>query len=95
MIFREPDTDMERGEGSMEEKDLAIETEEVTHSAVGSTPACDKPQGFFARVQNFASRFGVEQRGIERVLPDERTDTSVSKVGTLVRNPLTARKRGG
>lgn len=73
----------------MEEKDLAIETEEETLSAAGRTPACDEQRGFFARVQGFAGRFGVEQRGIERVLPDERTDTSVSNVGTLVRS-LTA-----
>lgn len=78
----------------MEEKDLAIETEVVAHSAPVRTSACDKQRGLFGRVQNFAGRFGVEQRGIERVLPDERTDTSVSKVGTLVRS-LTARKRGG
>lgn len=36
-----------------------------------------------ARVQRLVGKFGVEQRGIERVLPDERTDTSMSKVGTL------------
>lgn len=37
----------------------------------------------FAKVQRVAGRFGVEQRGIERVLPDERTDASMSKIGTL------------
>lgn len=69
----------------MEEKDLSIETEEVTHSGTGRTLFYDEQKGFFARVQGFAGRFGVEERGIERVLPDERTDTGVSKVGTLVR----------
>lgn len=39
--------------------------------------------GLFARLQRFAGKFGVEERGIERVLPHERTDTSMSKVGTL------------
>lgn len=78
----------------MEEKDLAIETQEVIHSGAGRTPACDKQNGFFATVQNFAGRVDVEQRGIERVLPGERTDTTVSKIGTLVRS-LTCSTRGG
>jgi hypothetical protein len=38
----------------------------------------------YARLQRMAGRFGVEQRGIERVPSDERTDTGMSKIGTLV-----------
>lgn len=91
MAFLGSDTDVERGVRT-EEKDLAIETEEAAHSATG-TPICDKQSRLFARVQQLTERFGVEQRGIERVLPDERTDTSVSKVGTLVRTNLAASKR--
>lgn len=87
MVFVGSDTDVERGGGSTEEKDLAIQTE-VTHSAAERTPNYDKQSGFFARAQELTGRFGVEQRGIERVLPHERTDTSVSKVGTLVRTTL-------
>ncbi|KKY14361.1 putative purine-cytosine permease [Phaeomoniella chlamydospora] len=37
----------------------------------------------YARLQRFAGRYGVEQRGIERVPEDERTDTSTFKVGTM------------
>ncbi|KAJ9132965.1 Purine-cytosine permease [Pleurostoma richardsiae] len=37
----------------------------------------------YARLQRFAGKFGVEQRGIERVPSDERTDTSMSKIGTM------------
>ncbi|KAL6240923.1 Purine-cytosine permease fcy21 [Rhinocladiella similis] len=37
----------------------------------------------YARVQRLAGRFGVEQRGIERVPEDERTDKSTLKVGTM------------
>ncbi|KAI1766702.1 permease for cytosine/purines, uracil, thiamine, allantoin-domain-containing protein [Hypoxylon sp. FL1150] len=37
----------------------------------------------FAKIQRFAGRFGVEQRGIERVPDDERTDSSMLQVGTL------------
>lgn len=36
-----------------------------------------------ARAQRLVGKLGVEQRGIERVLPDERTDTGMSKIGTL------------
>lgn len=39
----------------------------------------------YARLQRLAGRFGVEQRGIERVPEDERTDKSTLKVGTMVR----------
>lgn len=74
----------------MGEKDLAVETEVEAHSAGGRKSASDKQSGFFTRFQEFAGRFGVEQRGIERVLPEERNDTSVSKVGTLVRTTFTA-----
>jgi hypothetical protein len=39
---------------------------------------------FFAKAQRFAGRFGVEQRGIERVPSDERSDAGMSQIGTLV-----------
>lgn len=38
----------------------------------------------YARLQRFAGRYGVEQRGIERVPEDERTDKHTWKVGTMV-----------
>jgi NCS1 nucleoside transporter family len=37
----------------------------------------------YARIQRLAGRYGVEQRGIERVPEDERTDKSTLKVGTM------------
>jgi NCS1 nucleoside transporter family len=37
----------------------------------------------YARLQRFATQFGVEARGIERVPSDERTDSGMSKIGTL------------
>ncbi len=49
--------------------------------------------GLFARLQRFAGKFGVEQRGIERVPADERTDSSMSQVGTLVSERERKRKR--
>ncbi|EFW98667.1 purine-cytosine permease [Grosmannia clavigera kw1407] len=39
--------------------------------------------GFVGRLKAIGAKLGVEQRGIERVPSDERTDTSMSSVGTL------------
>lgn len=38
----------------------------------------------YAKIQRFVTRFGVEPRGIERVPENERTDTNLVKVGTMV-----------
>lgn len=46
-----------------------------------------KGTGFIGCIQRFGAKLGVEQRGIERVPSDERTDTSMSSVGTLVCPP--------
>ncbi|KAL8760576.1 MAG: hypothetical protein Q9184_003247 [Pyrenodesmia sp. 2 TL-2023] len=37
----------------------------------------------YARVQRFAGKFAIEQRGIERVPENERTDKNLVKVGTM------------
>lgn len=39
----------------------------------------------YAKLQRFAGRLKVEQRGIERVPDNERTDTSYLNVGSMVR----------
>jgi hypothetical protein len=39
---------------------------------------------FYAKAQRFAGKFQIEQRGIERVPENERTDKSLVKVGTMV-----------
>lgn len=39
---------------------------------------------WYAKCQRFAGKLGVEQRGIERVPEDERTDTTMTKIGTMV-----------
>lgn len=38
----------------------------------------------YAKLQRLAGKFGVEQRGIERVPEDERTDDAIMNVGTMV-----------
>ncbi|KAF3802926.1 Purine-cytosine permease fcyB [Colletotrichum gloeosporioides] len=37
----------------------------------------------YAKLQRLAGKFGVEQRGIERVPEDERTDDAIMNVGTM------------
>lgn len=38
----------------------------------------------YARMQRLAGKLNIEQRGIERVPENERTDTSLLNVGTMV-----------
>lgn len=39
---------------------------------------------WYSKLQMIAGKLGVEERGIERVPEDERTDTSGSKMATMV-----------
>jgi hypothetical protein len=39
--------------------------------------------GWYAKTQRLAGKFGVEQRGIERVPSDERDSAPISQVGTM------------
>lgn len=41
-------------------------------------------EGLYAKIQRLAAKFHVEQRGIERVPENERHDTSLLNVGTMV-----------
>lgn len=46
---------------------------------------------FYARAQRLAGKLKIEQRGIERVPDDERTDTgfkALLNVSTMVRTPV-------
>ena len=38
----------------------------------------------YAKIQRFAGKWNIEQRGIERVPENERTDTNQYKTGTMV-----------
>lgn len=47
----------------------------------------------YARLQRFAGKYHIEQRGIERVPENERTDKSLAIVGTMVGHSRTLRIR--
>lgn len=40
----------------------------------------------YAKLQRLAGKLGAEQRGVERVPEDERTDNSYLNIGTMVRS---------
>lgn len=62
-----------------------VELGQVSDIDVANSYNLTEGNSLYARLQTFAGKYGVEQRGIERVPENERTDTSMSQVGTLVR----------
>lgn len=76
------DYDVESGSPTGMEKVRPFEDD------TGAVPAGSFEVGdsWYARTQRFAGRFKIEQRGIERVPENERTDSSLMKVGTMVRH---------
>lgn len=51
--------------------------------------AFEQGDGWYAKLQRLAGRFNIEQRGIERVPEDERTDIhGLRNVGTMVCHSL-------
>jgi len=74
------------------EKDLESDNEKTSVVQVDVDPdlvyADQFAQGnsWIAKVQRVAGKYNIEQRGIERVPEDERTDTNgVVNIGTMVR----------
>jgi hypothetical protein len=60
--------------------------EVVIETGAVPTEAFEQGNTWSAKVQRLAGKFKIEQRGIERVPENERTDTNgVVNVGTMVR----------
>lgn len=57
-----------------------------SYSDAGAVPGESFEYGnsTYAKLQRLAGKFHVEQRGIERVPENERNDTSLLNVGTMV-----------
>jgi NCS1 nucleoside transporter family len=66
----EVDSGMEKGHPITDESAVPAENFELGDST-------------YAKLQRLAGKFKIEQRGIERVPENERTDTSLSNVGTM------------
>lgn len=56
------------------------------HSNGGAVPGETFVYGnsLYAKVQRWAGKLNIEQRGIERVPENERTDTSYVNIGSMV-----------
>jgi hypothetical protein len=70
-----------------EKPNLANETDSAEYIGdEGAVPAETFVLGdsFYAKAQRLAGKFGVEQRGIERVPSDERLPAGMSQIGTMV-----------
>lgn len=61
----------------------------VVDDETGAVPAASFEYGdsLYARLQRLGGRLKVEQRGIERVPEDERTDSSYWNIGSMVLAP--------
>ena len=65
------------------EYDTSLESK--TGAVAGST--YEYNDSTYARLQRLAGKLKVEQRGIERVPEDERTDSSYWNIGSMVLAP--------
>ncbi|KAK5663505.1 hypothetical protein OQA88_3935 [Cercophora sp. LCS_1] len=72
-------------EDSRPQTETSRTSEAIHHSSENAVYANEfsAGNGLYVKLQRFAGRFGVEQRGIERVPSDERTDSSVAQVATM------------
>jgi hypothetical protein len=75
--------DMEAEAGSASEKYSDVGVVSADDGAV-HTSEFVAGDSVYAKLHRFAGKMGVEVRGIERVPLDERSDTGMSKIGTLV-----------
>ena len=73
--------DFKRGHHASEKIGAPVYVDETGAVAGDSFAVGDS---WYAKTQRAVGKFGVEQRGIERVPEDERTDGNLIKVGTLV-----------
>ncbi|KAI0397408.1 purine-cytosine permease [Xylariaceae sp. FL0594] len=73
----------ERWNAASSDLDPDVEQGQITDANAVPTDAFTQGDSVYARLQAFAGKLGVEQRGIERVPSNERTDSSMSEVGTL------------
>jgi hypothetical protein len=83
------DYDAEANQGIDEKHASPTDSFEIGDEGAIHTETLVIGDSLYARLQRFASKFGVEARGIERVPSNERTDTNISKIGTMVCAPRT------
>ena len=71
----------------VEKHPAPVEAELARDDAAVLGPSLERSNTLFSRLRRFTAQYGVEQRGIERVSEDQRTDTKGAlNIFTLVRN---------
>ncbi|KAI0109090.1 purine-cytosine permease [Nemania sp. FL0031] len=81
-----PSPGIKRDEEKAKQWDSAgtdVEVGQVNDLDGANSSTLTEENSLYAKLQAFAGKYGVEQRGIERVPDNERTDTTMSQVGTL------------
>jgi hypothetical protein len=68
------------------EKGPGVREPELLRDEIGAIPTTNFERGdsIYAKLQRLAGKMKVEQRGIERVPEDERTDSSYWSIGSMV-----------
>ena len=73
--------DVETGDQYSEKRGAPVYTDD---SGAVAAETFEYGNSTYAKLQRLAGKFNIEQRGIERVPENERTDTNLMKVGTMV-----------
>ncbi|KAK9452741.1 permease for cytosine/purines, uracil, thiamine, allantoin-domain-containing protein [Dipodascopsis uninucleata] len=72
--------DLSEGSISDPEKNISLSyTNDCTDTDTGIVTS----DGIFGTIQRFANKFNMETKGVERVLPEEQTETSLINIGTM------------
>ncbi|KAI1827143.1 purine-cytosine permease [Xylaria intraflava] len=69
--------------GTYDPAGMDIEAGQFSDFRAASGEDSDQDRSFLGKLNAFAGRYGMEQRGIERVPDEEKTDKSVTSVGTV------------
>ncbi|KAJ5604830.1 hypothetical protein N7510_009984 [Penicillium lagena] len=85
-FFRGKDEDLEKAtqvDNSPVDSNLSNEVNDRASDGAVPGESFEYGNSWYARIQRVAGRFHVEQRGIERVPENERTDTSYLNIGSM------------
>lgn len=82
-MVQDLDYDIEKSGAVSEKRSYDVELVDNVGAVSGET--FEIGDSLYAKTMRFAGRLNIEQRGIERVPVDERTDSSLVKIGTMVK----------
>jgi hypothetical protein len=84
--FRSSDEDLEKAPQVNNASEVNSSNDMFDNSSDGAVPGESFEYGnsTYAKIQRFAGKFNIEQRGVERVPDSERNDTSYLNIGSMV-----------